>query len=100
MTSSDRSKPSLVKSESDDSCEKCGGPLTWRQAHPHPVARQILFGVSFIVFLLVSDRLKEHRQILYAWSIVQAGLGIWLIRGRIAAKKRILRCIRCSATLR
>jgi peptidoglycan biosynthesis protein MviN/MurJ (putative lipid II flippase) len=87
------------RSDKRDACPKCGGPVTWRQVHGYPVLAQVLFGLSFVAFLIVYDQVRQNRAILYAWSVIQAGLGAWLVRGRMLAKKRVLRCIRCGADL-
>ena len=83
-----------------DICPKCGGPLTWRQKHGYPVLAQALFGLSFVGFLVLFEKVKDSRVALWGWSLVQALLGAWLLRGRVRAKERILRCIRCGADLR
>lgn len=69
-------------------------------AASQPVLMQILFGMSFIVFLIYGTELAAHPQWLWAWTTVQIGLGAGLIRGRLRARKRILRCVRCQAVLR
>ena len=75
-----------------------------RQEHPYPSIIQALFGISFILFLVFFDRVQALRPagfpIIWAWSGLQAALGIWLIRRRIRARIRILRCIRCGQALR
>jgi hypothetical protein len=85
--------------EGPEACPKCAGPLAWRQIHGYPVLAQALFGISFIIFLFVYDQVRESRAILWSWSIVQVGLGALLMRGRMRARKRVLRCIRCNAAL-
>ncbi len=82
-----------------DACPKCGGPITWRPAHGYPILAQVVFAASFIAFLVYFDQVKSNRAMLWAWSVLQAGLGVWLVRGRMRAQKRVLRCIRCSTDL-
>jgi hypothetical protein len=92
-----------LSGSSEDICPKCGGRLVVRPARPFPVVTQVLFGVSFLVFLLFSQKLKETgnlKPLLWGWTAVQAGLGILLIRQRMAARKTILVCIQCSQALR
>lgn len=73
--------------------------MAWRQEHRYPVILQLLFAISFVLFLVFFDRVRANRQLLWGWSIFQAALGAGLIRGRIRARKRVLRCIRCTPTL-
>jgi hypothetical protein len=73
--------------------------MAWRQKHRYPVVLQILFAVSFILFLIYFDQVRAHRDWLWAWCIFQGAVGVGLIRGRVRARKRVLRCIRCSSTL-
>ncbi|HLD99554.1 MAG TPA: hypothetical protein VJB59_04805 [Bdellovibrionota bacterium] len=81
-------------------CPKCGGPLATRPLYPYPILLQVLFGISFVAFLILFEQIKVHRQLLWLWSLLQLGLGILLVRGRIRARKTVLRCIRCSQALR
>jgi hypothetical protein len=77
--------------------------MVWKQAHPYPVAAQVLFGGSFVAFLLFSEKLfsqGSHRVWLAVWCGVQIALGVWLVKARLRARKRILRCIRCEQALR
>jgi hypothetical protein len=82
---------------SEQDCPSCGGPLSARQARPYPVLIQLLFAASFVAFLLCFEKLRAsgNRAGIWAWSAVQAALGAALIRGRLLARKRVLRCIRC-----
>jgi len=92
----------MLKPESkgeDGICPKCGGPTSYRQAHRYPVISQILFGLSFILFIVFNERVSANPTWLWGWSIGQIFLGLILIRGRLRARERILRCIRCSETL-
>jgi len=119
MISSKISRPG-----NDEDCPKCGGPTSWRQEHPYPVLIHSIFGLSFLLFLVFFDRVKRatwklpfhfpvhfpgqavggphsrESALIWVWCLVQALLGALLIRGRLRAKRRILRCIRCSADLR
>ena len=84
-------------------CPSCQSELSWHHPNRYPVLTQILFAIRFVIFLVLVDKLRAVRyasQIIWIWSLAQIGLGVLLIRGRIAAKKRILRCIRCSTDLR
>lgn len=83
----------------DSACPQCGGPLALRQKHPYPIAWQVGFAISFVGFLFFFERLKLHREWLWAWTALQTLLGIGLIRGRLRSRARVYRCIRCSADL-
>jgi hypothetical protein len=92
---------SSASSDSDQVCKNCGGLMAWRQAHPYPVALQVAFGVCFVAFLFFSDKVAQFgRQWNFLWSAIGVALGVLLIRGRVRAKKTVLRCIRCNADLR
>ena len=76
--------------------------MVMKQSHPYPVLPQVLFGGSFVLFLIFSDRFFQagaNRGSLIGWCVLQVGLGVWLVRARLRAKIRILRCIRCSHTI-
>ncbi len=81
-------------------CSQCHSPMVLRPLAPYPVLVQILFGVSFIAFILTYEKFYKQPSILWVWSLVQIILGAMLVRGRIHAKKRVYRCVRCSADLR
>ncbi|MBN23330.1 MAG: hypothetical protein CL678_18740 [Bdellovibrionaceae bacterium] len=83
----------------DDVCEKCGGGMNPRPLAPYPVKLQIIFGVSFLAFLLTYDSLTEHKSLLWIWSGIQVILGLFLIQGRRKASRRVLRCARCGTEL-
>ena len=95
MTLSERSN----QNSQDAKCERCGGPLVWKQAHPYPVLLNILFGGSFIAFILLFSRFQAQRIVIYGWSLFQLVLGIFLVRGRLQARRRVLHCLRCNASL-
>jgi hypothetical protein len=85
---------------SEELCKNCGGPLAQRPAHPYPVALTLAFGACFLGFLLFSERVARYgREWNYVWSGIGVVLGILLIRGRMRAKKTVLRCIRCNQAL-
>lgn len=77
--------------------------MTLRQQHPYPVALQILFAVSFVAFFFLAEKFQNewraHRMWLWIWSGVQVLLGVLLVRARLRSRKRVLRCIRCSADI-
>ena len=76
--------------------------MAWRQAQPYPVIAQALFGLSFGVFMFFAEKLfanPAHQAWIWVWAMVQVYLGIWLVRGRLKARRRILRCIRCGLEL-
>lgn len=83
-----------------DGCPDCGGPLMERPEFPYPSGVQAAFGVSFVLFLALFNRVQQSRPAIWAWSALQIALGILLIRRRIRAKSRVLRCIRCEHALR
>ena len=83
-----------------DQCPQCGGPLVWKNAYPFPVVLQTVFGVSFVAYLLLLDRVKENRPLVWAWAAFQIITGVLLVRRRLMTKKRVLHCIRCTAPLR
>jgi hypothetical protein len=83
----------------DKSCPDCQGPMTWRREFPYPVVSHLIFGASFLAFLLLYDQIRAHRLWLWLWSVVQIALGAWVMRARLRARKRVLRCIRCSGDL-
>jgi hypothetical protein len=106
MTSSKPSDSESLKSSelplsatADGVCEKCSGPTRLRNARPYPVVLQILFGVSFAVFLWVQSSTKVAPKVLWAWSIFQVTVGILLVRARYASAKKVFICLRCGATL-
>lgn len=80
-------------------CPKCRGPMSWKQAYRYPTWTQISFALSFCVFLLVFPRIQSQRFVVWSWSIAQALLGVVLIRFRLRARRRVLRCNRCEAAL-
>src|SRR4051812_34940275 len=93
----------MISSRTSDHCPQCGGPLASKQAHPFPVVPQVLFATSFVLFLLFADRLFQggvNRVGLALWCALQVGLGFWLVRSRLRARERLLRCIRCGHELR
>lgn len=106
-------KPKLVTSTSrrpglalgplgpNDACPTCGGALSVRPAHPYPVGLTAAFGLSFLVFLGMQGTpwILAHRNVLYAWTMLQAALGLALVRARLRARKRVYRCVRCDAAL-
>lgn len=93
----------LLKNDStvpyDGGCEKCGGPLRERAAHPYPLLLQSIFGISFILFLTFYSKFSDQKRILWSWTALQLVCGVFLIKARKKANKRILICIRCKAEL-
>ncbi|MGZ3697474.1 MAG: hypothetical protein ACXWPM_03185 [Bdellovibrionota bacterium] len=67
-----------------------------RPAQGYPVLAQVLFGLSFVAFLIFNDRIHSQKIGITAWCLIQFALGVWLIRGRMRARRRISRCIRCG----
>ncbi len=82
-----------------DACPQCGGPLAWRAVSGYPVVLQVVFGASFVAFLLLIGRLQGNIPALAGWTCAQALLGWVLVRARLRAKARILRCIRCGVAV-
>lgn len=76
------------------------GELVLRPAHPFPVVTQVLFGLSFVLFLVFFDKIQMHKVWVWSWSAVQFILGIVLVYRRRRASKRLLHCIRCGQELR
>jgi len=83
-----------------ETCDQCGGPLAERPADPYPVFEQVLFGLSFLAFLLMGEKLRGHLAVIWVWCGVQVVLGALLIRGRMRSKRTVYRCIRCGRELR
>jgi hypothetical protein len=99
MTLSARSR--LAEGDPCPSCpEGRKGELVSRPAHPYPVVTQVLFGLSFVLFLVFFDKIQMHKVWVWSWSAVQFGLGIVLVYRRRRASKRVLHCIRCGQELR
>ena len=73
--------------------------MVWRQARPYPSLLNVVFGASFIAFLLAFGKIQAQKFVVYGWSLFQLVLGALLVRGRIQAKKRVLHCLRCNAGL-
>ena len=90
---------SLSRSESDGDCSRCGDPLTSRPAAPYPVALQIIFAGSFVVFLIVTAMGPLPKPVLWAWTAVQIVLGALVIRARKRAQGTVFRCNRCDTDL-
>lgn len=92
----------MVQALSPDQCPSCReeGRLVSRPAYPYPIWIQLIFGVSFVIFILMSSHLQGHREWVWAWSLAQLALGLLLIQRRLRARKTILRCIRCAQDLR
>ncbi|OFZ82824.1 MAG: hypothetical protein A3K03_03030 [Bdellovibrionales bacterium RIFOXYD1_FULL_44_7] len=91
---------SLLRDKSNEYCPKCGQELVWRQQHRYPIISHIIFGLSFVAFLFLFNKIKNERWILWSWTAFQATLGVLLVAARLRAKKRVLHCIRCSSALR
>jgi hypothetical protein len=87
------------KNQEPDSCPKCNGPLSLRPAHGYPVLLQAVFAVSFVVFLMLIEKLKPWPILLWGWSGVQAILGYYLLKGRLRTRARVFVCIRCGTPL-
>ncbi len=100
MTLSEISKSGFKLGSRREACDQCGGPLAERPAHPYPVLEQTLFGLSFLGFLLVGEKLRGQLALIWVWSAVQLILGALLIRGRMRSKRTVYRCIRCGRELR
>jgi hypothetical protein len=73
--------------------------MALRQETPYPVLIHSLFGLSFVAFFFLFERVQQSRPIVWAWSALQVGLGILLVIRRLQARKRVLRCIRCDTPL-
>jgi hypothetical protein len=59
----------------------------------------VAFGISFVLFLFLIEKVQTHREVIWVWCGVQALLGYLLVRARIKARKRFLICIRCDHIL-
>jgi hypothetical protein len=57
---------------------------------------QVFFGVSFLVFWILSEKQTLSPKVLIGWSVFQALLGVHLVRARLRARVLELRCIRCG----
>lgn len=82
------------------SCPKCGRDRVLRPEHPYPLILQVIFGASFILFLIFYQKLANSRMFLVIWTAAQFVLGALLIRGRLRARQRIYRCVICDSALR
>ncbi len=80
-------------------CPKCQQTMVWRPKYPFPVVLQVVFGVSFLLFVLFVEKLPS-RALVYAWTAAQILLGGLLIFGRARARQKVLRCIKCGSGLR
>ena len=59
-----------------------------RPARPFPVISQLLFGLSFVAFLMFGTKAQTlSPYAIWIWCGLQIALGFVLMRGRIAAKK-------------
>ncbi len=81
---------------SEAACPHCGGPTAQRHKFSYPLLTQILFGLSFLAFWIVSEKHTLSPKILIGWSVFQALIGVHLVRARLRARVLELRCIRCG----
>ncbi len=97
-----------LSKNSDLRCPHCNGNrIVERPARPMPWLLQTLFAVSFVAFLIVSDRKWLTVwfapiwavRIVWVWSAIQIILGVLLARARFQARGRIFRCLACGATV-
>lgn len=79
-----------------NACLDCGGKTVLRSKKRYPILLQIVFGASFVVFLIFHERMRAIPTLLWSWSVIQAILGGFLIRARRQAAEKILICIRCD----
>ena len=84
----------------NDLCKECNSPLVLRPMTPQPFLLTLIFGLSFITLLLITQSKKLAPSILWPWSFAQFILGMFVIRGRIRAKKMVFHCTRCDSPLR
>jgi hypothetical protein len=89
-----------LREPSDSICPTCKMTMVDRPAYPYPVISQALFGISFLLFMFFFQKAQESPLTLWTWTVIQVVLGMILIRGRIRARKREYRCIRCTSALR
>ena len=75
-------------------------PLILRRVKKYPIGLQISFGVSFVIFILFFEKIRFTPSIIWSWTCIQFALGIFLVRGRLLARKKILHCIHCNPVLR
>lgn len=71
-----------------------------RPERKYPVLLQLVFGGSFIAFILLAERLSLKNWMLWGWFSIQVFLGFLLARARIRAKRRVYRCVRCDRPVR
>ncbi len=90
----------FTRFDAEELCPNCQKPMVFRRAYRFPVFTQILFGSSFIFFLVLSTQLNARPYLLWGWVLIQVVLGGVLYRGRTLASQRVLRCIRCTTDLR
>lgn len=82
---------------SENECPNCNHPMTLRPLQPYPVVLQLVFGISFLALLFLSDWItKLFPYALWIWTAAQIILGLLLVRGRIRASKKVYRCVRCE----
>ena len=81
-------------------CSTCGAELISKVKRKHPVALQLLFGASFLAFLVVTrDSAHSPKWLLWSWTAIQLGLGYFLVKARMRAKQRNWHCNHCQPSL-
>ncbi len=84
----------------EDVCPTCGNLKRLRNARPFPVVIQALFGISFLAFLWYQGTSDSNTRVLWGWSILQILLGVFLVKARYAAAKKVFICLRCEPPIR
>jgi len=81
-------------------CKKCGKPLSLKSLTKQPIGLQILFGFSFVLFLIFNQKIVSYSvKILWVWSFFQIAIGFLLFRARIKARQKVYRCLYCQDDL-
>lgn len=89
-----------MKLNEPQTCPQCGFELVSKAKHKQPVTLQVVFGASFVVFLIATNRgLNLPKWLIYTWTGGQILVGYFLVKARMLAKLRVWHCNQCRASL-
>ncbi len=77
-------------------CPQCQRPMLLAPLRPFPILSQLSFGLSFVIFMIFFDRVKQYGMLIWAWCLFQIALGLYLMRRRQQARRKIYRCVVCT----